>query len=233
MIERKYALSDSLLLEWADINSENLTKDIAKFQEFDPQEFPETLPEMIEQRVTDALIEGGDSNNKALLGTKTLTVRQAIQNCKDYLKDLKYWVKKAYPDNPVIQRQLGVNRIGSIFRTQPRLIQFMENLPGVIKMHRTRFEEVGTPVDLLDKSAPLSKALRQANKDQEKQKGDRAIDTEARIIHLNSLYDLLQKLNEAAESVFKNEPVRRSRYKVPKSGNTGSDTDTTDTPKIS
>ncbi|WP_103071619.1 hypothetical protein [Aquimarina sediminis] len=222
MAQRKYAMSDAILLETADTITGYLIADINQFNTFDPAAFPVTLPDTIKQKVTDAFNEGGDDIGKTELSVKTDIVYQEIQNCKRFLDDLKYWAKKTFTDHPAIQKQFGVNRIGDIFASQPGLIQFMESLPQVIATHRTQLDATGTPAQLLDQAASLAKALRDANTAQENQKGNRMITTESRVIHLNKLYDILKKLDDAAASIYRDQPTKRILYKVTKTNNTQS-----------
>lgn len=220
MAQRKYAMSDAILLETADTITGYLIADITNFNTFDSTAFPKTLPEIIKQKVTDAFIEGSDEIGKAQLSIKTDVVLKEIENCRKYLDDLKYWAKKSFTDHPAIQKQFGIHRIGDIFSTQPGLIQFMESLPETIKTHRIRLDATGTPAPLLDQAGPLSKALRDANTAQENEKGNRMISTEARVIHLNSLYEILRKVDDAAAIIYRDEPAKRARYKVARTNNT-------------
>ncbi|WP_062061429.1 hypothetical protein [Aquimarina longa] len=182
----------AILLETADTITGYLIADINHFNTFDPAVFPEILPETIKQKITDAFTEGSNIAGITQLNIKTKKVHLEIENCKKYLDDLKYWAKKSFIDQPAIQKQFGVNRIANIFSSQPRLIQFMENLSETINTYRTQLDAAGTPSTLLDKAAPLSKALRDANTAQENQKGNRMITTEARVQHLNSLFEILR-----------------------------------------
>lgn len=224
MAKRKYAISDMLLLQYADTISAQLPEDIDKFHAFDPQGFPMGLPAIIEQKATGALAKDGDDGNKAAIGSKTLRARQQTERCRDYLEGLKYWAKGAYPDSPAIQRQFGVGRTTGIFRTRAALLGFMEGLPGTIKTHRAKLEGAGAPTKVLDGATPRYKALQKAHKALEKQKGDRPIATQARIDRLNELYRILQKLDKAAALVFKGKPAQRNRYKVPRQNRGGTGT---------
>ncbi|GGX12418.1 hypothetical protein [Aquimarina muelleri] len=214
MMQRKYGISDAILLETADTIIGYLENDINQFTTFDPAEFPTTFINTVKQKVTDAFIEGGDTFSKTQLKVQTGMVNKEMDNCKTYMEDLKYWVKKSFIDHPAIQQQFGVNRFGEIFGSQPRLIQFMESLSHTIHTHRAELVATGTPVTLLDQAEPLSTALRDANTTQENLKGNRTITTESRIIHLNSLYDLLRKIEDAAGLIYRNEEAKKNLYRI-------------------
>ncbi len=230
MAERKFSMSVANLLEHADVISIHLAEDIKLFNAFDPMAFDTKLPSIIEQKATEAFIKGDDTINKVQLSTKTQELQSEIENCRAYLNDLEYWVKKGFIDNPAIQKQFGIGRITALFRRQAVLIQFMENLPETIKNHEDELKKVGTPKELLCKATTISKAIRQANKEQEQQKGNRTIDTEARVILLNDLYDVLKMVDDASVSVFKEQPVKRNLYKIPRQkGNSNEILDTSST----
>jgi hypothetical protein len=216
MAHRKYAMRDALLLETADTITGYLKEDINQFTAFDSEEFPDILPDMIKDQVNRAFVEGGDRTNLTQISIKTDIVNQEIKNCKTYLEDMKYWVKKSFTNYPAIQKQFGINQVKDIFGTQLRLIQFMENLPATITVYRQELDTAGAPSTLLDRADSLAKALREANIAQEYQKGNRRIDTESRILHLNNLYDLLRKIDQAAISIYRNQPKKRLLYKVSK-----------------
>ena len=222
MMQRKYGMSDAILLETADTIIGYLENDINQFTTFDPAEFPATFINTVKQKVTDAFVEGGDTIGKTQLKVQTDIVNKEMDNCKTYMEDLKYWVKKSFTNHPAIQQQFGVNRFREIFGSQPRLIQFMESLPHTIHTHRAELVATGTPATLLDQAESLSTALRDANTVQENLKGNRTITTESRIIHLNSLYDLLRKIEDAAAIIYRGEEVKRALYKITKTNTTTS-----------
>ncbi|WP_103069695.1 hypothetical protein [Aquimarina sediminis] len=223
MAHRKYAMSDAVLLETADVITGYLKEDIGQFTTFDSEEFPDILPDIIKEQVTQAFVEGGDKTNITQISIKTDIVNQEIKNCRIYLEDIKYWVKKSFADSPAIQKQFGINQVKQIFGTQLQLIQFMENLPEIIALHRQQLDASGTPSELLDRAEVLAKTLREANIAQEYQKGNRRIDTEFRILHLNNLYDLLRKIDQAALSIYRNQPTKRLLYKISRAKNSGVD----------
>ncbi|WP_062058755.1 hypothetical protein [Aquimarina longa] len=229
MAERKFGTSDGNLLEHADVVSTYLYNDISLFNKFDSLVFDLDLPNIIEQKATEALLKGTDDTNKTQLSTRTLALQNAMDSCKEYLNDMEYWVKKAFPDHLAIQKQFGVGRVSTLFRKQAVLIQFMENLSETIKSHTEALQSVGTPVDMLDKAIPLSKSLRSANKEQEQQKGSRTVDTEARVIRLNELYDILKKIDEASVFIFKEELTKRNLYRIPRQKSTNTDLSTEST----
>ncbi len=213
-MERVFKLKDAVLLEWGNTTAAHMKEDIDKFTEFDAKLTIDVVDDL-EQKVAQGYKEGGDEVNVAQLQQKTEAVEQAMQDCRDYYKKLKYWVLDAFPDRKAIQRQFGVGRFRSITGNQARMILYMEGLADTIKQHRTTLENVKAPGDLLDRSLVLTEALRLANKEQEQKKGTRTVDTEERIAHLNTLYVILQKITAAANNVFEDQPAKRRLYRQP------------------
>ncbi len=229
-MERIYKMPNAVLLEWGDTIAVHMKEDIDKFTQFDAKLTIDVVNDL-EQKVAKGYKEGGDEVNLAKLREKTEAVEQAMQDCRNYFKKLKYWVLDAFPGQKAIQRQFGIGRFRNITGNQARMILYMEGLEDTIKQHRVGLEAVQAPADLLDQSSILAKVLRLANKKQEQKKGTRTVDTEERIVHLNVLFTILQKINAAADNVFEDEPAKRRLYQQP-SRKIGKDVTDDSTPTI-
>ncbi|WP_271765469.1 hypothetical protein [Aquimarina algiphila] len=214
MAERNFNFKDTLLLEWGDTILDRLKTDLEEFVSFDSKLNAAFITDL-EQKISLAYKEGGDDVNVAQLQQKTEAVDIAMQDCRTYFKRLKYWVLDAFPGKKAIQKQFGIGKFRNISGSQTKMIQYMEGITDTINEHRATLEAVGTPVDLLNQSTALSRALRTANKEQEQKKGTRTVDTAARVEQLNELYAILQKVNAAADNVFEEQPTKRELYRSP------------------
>lgn len=211
---RKFRFADDTLIQHASNVLSYLDEDLSTFQAFDP-DLGETKHGKLYELTTWALHEGGDELNVARLGDYTEKLLTEINNAHRLYQQLRYWVLKAFPDRKAIQRQFGIGRYSKLTATQEGTIAFFASLSQTITEHRAGLDAVNTPEILLDSIPTQAETLRQAQQAQETKKGNREVDTEARITCLNELYDLTQSFNAAAEYVFFDSPASRDRYRLP------------------
>ncbi len=100
------------------------------------------------------------------------------------------------------------------------MISFYYELAEMITTHRATLEGKGTPSSLLDEVVSQADILKAAQMEQETQKGNRVVNTEARIKRPNAIYDILRSFNAAAEFVYFDEVAKRDRYRAPSGSKT-------------
>lgn len=143
-----------------------------------------------------------------------------MDKARKLFNQLRYWILKTYPESTATQRKFGVGRFSKVTRSQISMISFFFELAELITAHRAVLEGSGTPSTLLDEVVAQADLLKTAQMEQETQKGNRVVDTEARIKRLNTIYDILKSFNAAAEFVYYDEAARRDRYRTPSGSKT-------------
>lgn len=213
---RNFSYSDEVLMEYGSTILGHLEDDLDAFTTFDP-DLNQAKYDELDSLLETSLKEGGDELNVATLGDLTEKVLEEVKKSKLLFNQLRYWVIKAFSNRKAIQRQFGIGRFRKVSASQPRLVEFMFDLAESVEQHREALKAVGTSDELLDQVAVQAKALMVANRNQEKLKGSRTVDTEDRVKQLNELFDILRAFNNAAELVFHDQPARRELYRSPSS----------------
>jgi len=83
---------------------DGLATDLADFTAFDP-DLSEDKTSALQQLYTDTLAEGGDDVEKGKVGVKTQALNNSMDKCQELVTSLRYWVKKAYKDDPASQKR--------------------------------------------------------------------------------------------------------------------------------
>ncbi|MDW3194296.1 MAG: hypothetical protein R8G66_18115 [Cytophagales bacterium] len=216
---RNFNISIDELLQYGSMVQEYLKTDLPDFTAMDPDLNADKVAEL-ETLLDAALREGGDGSNRAELGQKTETLLAELGEARKLFNQLRYWILKTYPDSTATQRKFGVGRFSKITRSQMGMISFFFELAEMITAHRAELEGKGTPAALLDGVVAQAETLKTAQMEQETQKGNRIVNTEARIKRLNTIYDILRSFNAAAEFVYFDEVAKRDRYRTPSGSKT-------------
>ena len=216
---RNFGISIDELLQFGSMVQEYLKTDLSDFTAMDPDLNADKVAEL-GTLLSEALKEGGDGSKRAELGQKTETLLAEMAQSRKLFNQLRYWILKTYPDSVATQRQFGVGRFSKVTRSQMGLISFFFELAEVIAENRAALEAKRTPSALLDEVSTQADRLKTAQMEQETQKGNRIVNTEARIKRLNTIYDILRSVNAAAEFVYFDEAAKRDRYRTPSGSKT-------------
>lgn len=211
---RTFNIADARLLEHAGVILEALGIDLPVFSTFDPDLNEERVAQLRALWVT-SLEEGGDDVARGKLGVKTQNLLDEMKRCNKMIASLRYWVKKAFENDPAKQRRFQLTRYWKVQAQQPQLITYMASLATVVAELRPELEAANAPAGLLDSVKQIADALSAANVVQENSKGGRGSSTQERIIRLNTIYKECRILSDAAEFVFGDDPARRELYRIP------------------
>lgn len=212
---RIYDIPDSDLLQAGEMMVVALPDDIASFTAFDSTlnaDYPETLRSAIDKVKsihTDVVIV----QQQAKL---TADLEAAHTQCYTSFQALAYFVRKAFPNNPAIQKQFGLSEIKNAVNNQTRFIRFMEDLTETARTYKAQLLAVGCNATVIDDLPTITQTLLTADRDQEKFKKDRGLITQDRVKYLNALYLLLEPIDEVAQIIFKTDPARMAKYMLPR-----------------
>lgn len=213
-MKRTFNIADPRLLEHTGVVLEASNEDLPQFTAFDP-DLDEAFVSALSAAYVTTLEEGGDDAARGKLGEKTQALLNAIKYCGKVVKNLRYWVKKTYEDNPAKRKRFRLRRFWKVRDTQAELVTYMAALASTVAELRPELEEANAPADLLDSVKTGSEELTRANTVQENSKGARGTATHERIIRLNKIHSLVKKLSDAAEYVFEDNPAKRELYRIP------------------
>jgi hypothetical protein len=213
-IVRDFKVMDAVLLEHAETVAATLPGDMPEFTAFDSTLTVEYTPQLQEAidvaknyPTDDVLIDE--------MAEHTLRVEQVFNLCYEDYKTIAYFARKAFADNPAIRNQFGINDIEKARKSQPKMVVFMQSLAKTAAKYAEQLEAAGCKEELITSLPEKAAGLNEVNIEQEKFKNDRAIVTQDRIRALNVVYRLLQPLHNAAEFIYRDDPVRYGIYTMP------------------
>lgn len=211
---RRYNFSDAILLAHLGKVLEGLPTDLATFT----LEFP-----MIDQAFVDefqaayktALKEGGDDVVRGQVGEKTQAMADAMEEAKNLIKRLRFWVDFTYKDNPAKRKGFNLRQYWKVAYNQPALIQFMNALAEQVQNNSADLLEKGAKQTLIDGITANAERLATADAQQEHSKSGRNNATQERILALNALYERGVLLDSASDLAFEADPIKVAFYDMP------------------
>ena len=213
-MNKLFKISNARLLEHAGVTLEALSTDLADFTTFDPDLNAEKVTTLTDLYQT-ALQEGGDDVALGKLGEKTQAIIREMNQCDKAMKSLRYWVDKAFANDPAGRKRFGLTSYWKVHNNQPELIAYLSSLNTVVTELRPTLEAANTPAALLDSVATLAANLEAANNAQENTKGQRGTATQERRTRMNTIYTICQQFSRAAEFIYDDNPAKREQYRVP------------------
>lgn len=213
LMRKSFNISVALLLEHTSTILKALTTDLERFTAFDA-DLNQSLVSEIQSQFNESLAEGGDEVVKGVVAQKTQTLRQVSKDCDNAVKTLRYWVNKAFADDPASRKRFQLSNYWVVRNRQADFITFMNSLATVVDSLRPGLEAANTPVELLDSIRQLTLSLKLANSDQKNEKGNRTSATQERTVRLNALYANCAKFSKAAKYVFRDCPAKRKIYRI-------------------
>lgn len=214
--DREFKISDAELMEHAETITATLPSDMPDFTAFDSTITVEYIPQL-QAAIADVKEFPTDNVLIDEMAEQTLRVKQVLNECYEDYKTIAYFVRKAYADNPAIRNQFGLNDIENARSSQPKMIVFMQSLAKTAAKYGESLMAAGCKEELIAGLPEKAAILNDVNIEQEKFKNERAIITQDRVRALNVVYRLLQPLHNAAELIYRDDPVRYSIYTMPQS----------------
>lgn len=216
IIVRTYTCSDAELLERAHEVVDHLAVDLPKFVEFDQEFTPERL-----QRFQDVLAAAEGTTSDRFVQRKqvqlTADMQQQFQRFKQLLRHLRYFVKKAFRDAPEKAEDFRLRGLNLSRMSQAQQIVFLRDLAEVVRFYQPALQAAGCKEDLAAEAHDIYQRLREANKEQEKHKSQRLLETDDRIISLNKVNRQLVDIHNASLHVFAGQPSHQHKYRLPRS----------------
>ncbi len=214
MITRKFSISDAILMAHIGKILEGLPRDQPVFEE-EIAIIDQAFVDGLSADYSSALAEGGDQVVRGKVGEKTQSMLEAMDEAKRLVKRLRFWVDLVYADNAARRRSFNLRQFWKVATSQPKLIQFMNNLSTQVQEHRADLLEAGAKQEFFEAISANAAALATADAVQESSKGGRSNATQNRVIALNALYDRARLLDNAADILFEEDPLKASFYSMP------------------
>ncbi|MCT4648148.1 MAG: hypothetical protein N4A74_24380 [Carboxylicivirga sp.] len=212
---RHYSLPDADFIQVAGTMAENLKTDLSEFRAFDST-IQETYPEDIIAAIGEAKSIKSDMVIIDEMSERTQIVKDIMEKCNTFYKNLRYFVQKAFFENKAIQNQFGFNDFAKVKNDSNRMQSFLNDLNAVVNTYRSNLVEKGCREGFLDELPGLQNDLLVAKTNQELFKKERVLITQERVDKLNSVYKLLTPITAIASIIFEEEQGRLARYIIPR-----------------
>lgn len=220
-VERAYTVSDATMLERLATIQSLFAEDLADFTAFDA-DFNATFRDewTADREAAEAL--STDETIQDELADLTQNVDEAMAAGRDKWNEIKYFIKKAFPDRPARQNEFGADDYREASVVQRDFIGFLEKLHAKAEKYKVELIAAKYTQAQIDEIETLRSNLAIANRAQENFKAQRLSDTEDRKIALNKPYLTMVRVNEAAQIIYINSEAKRSQYVFDPNGEGGS-----------
>ncbi|MFC2092667.1 hypothetical protein ACFLSV_02090 [Bacteroidota bacterium] len=149
---------------------------------------------------------------------ETEEVTAKMKECMAYFQKMKPTIVFAFPGKPAMWDQFGFDDYKVADRSQGRMVQFMEMLVKITDKYKTTLLAAGFTQAKIDAGITLASEIRQEQLDQELAKKDRPLETQERIIILNTCWDAMVFVTSAAKAVFYDNFAKLHQYTLPEGG---------------
>lgn len=212
---RNYSVSDAKMMsEGRSII--DLYKDYhTHFASFDPDTFHENFHAESNQKMQSAEQIPSDMVLIDIQAQKTQAVEKVMVPLLEEIRFAKYFVDKAFPDEPKVVDQFGYNDLQDARHSSNKMIQFMDDFCGQVEKHKQILIDAKYPEEKMDLCKTYAEQLRSKRRAQRKNMKERPVHTAKRIKQLNSVWEELKKIHNASTIIFNSEPEIQALFKLP------------------
>ena len=210
---RDYEMEDNIILQKSSTLHALFEDNIAPFTAFDP-DMDSTYAgnwkaqiELCQSDLPDETIVDQQTQRTAELEkAKTASLLAA--------EDLEYYVKKAFPGNKRIAKEFAFNKRSGLRAHTLNLISWLMVMKKVADDYSTQLATVNMPLAVLTGLEAAAQAVANKEIEQEYFKRKRLRFTRERMEKFNRLYAICKEVNDAAQSVFRNDHARWQMFEI-------------------
>ena len=213
-VNRNYSMTDAVMLETAKIKHQFFVNDMIRFGAFDPdfnarwsQDWLDAIKEA-ELSIKDVSVVGEQAQ-------QTEKVLAVLDRCAAKVREVRFFVKKAFPGNQTVLREFGLHHFNAVRNAQAQMIQLMQIIHGRSLKYDNELGEVNYTAAHIDEIRLLKEELNAANHAQEMFKGSRPALTQERIKLLNKVWTCTRQACEAGKIIFAGDKARHDRFLLP------------------
>ena len=215
---RKYNCPDSVMLDAGDTLHVLYVEDEAAFQAYNIVMFPATFKDDFLAKITAARNVVKDMVVVDEQEEETEEVTAKMKECMAYFQKMKPTIVFAFPDKQAVWDQFGFDDYDFASRSQGRMVQFMEMLVETTDKYKTTLLAQGFTQPKIDEGIALAGEIRQEQLEQEQAKKNRPLETQERIVILNTCWDAMVFVTSAAKAVFYDNYAKLHQYTLPEGG---------------
>ena len=156
-----------------------------------------------------------------IIPDKIMLVQQqkATKNMLDFsksavnnVKNIRYYVEKAFPDNQLMLAEFGYNTLAKVQNSQLKLIKHLKLFVISLKAYKAELMAKGLTEAMILETIQLAADVEDANIKQELAKKARYKTTALRIKAFDELLELIGNITKAARYIYQNEPDQLRDY---------------------
>lgn len=163
---RIFAIADDIMLQASRVMYTMFNQDKNSFLSFD-SDFADPFGDNWDAKNKEGLEIANDNYYRDKLTEYTSIVQQKMENCRNAFQKSKYFIEKAFPNQPTIWNQFGFNDYITIRNSENNMIKFMEILHNTAQIHQDKLLPVGFTEENINELKVLGDELRNADLDQE------------------------------------------------------------------
>jgi tryptophan 2,3-dioxygenase len=211
MLKRAYQGSDGAMLTALNAGYNAFVADLEAFTAFDASFSPEWAAGWLAEIEAAVSILDDHAQMYAMAG-ETEQVLDLMKQARNKWGELKFFIKKAFPDDGPMLHLFGASAFKAARMNQPKMIEFLLGLHSAATEYAAALLTAGCTQERIDEIQSICDALIQKNDVQNRTRRGRPRLTAQRIAALNAPYRKLMLVNEAAQIVFMSSAAKRKQY---------------------
>jgi hypothetical protein len=221
-ITRDYKVSDLYMQEFSATMLDHFIDEQAAFSAFDA-DFANPFEADWQALLDAALAFPTDETVVDQLQQLTADVEAAIEAGQVKFRSSRYFIEKAFPNNPGIRDEFGFDDFEKARRTQMGMVQFMQKFFDTATKYAAQLAAAGYDAAAVAEIETLANTLVVANRAQEKFKGTRSVTAQDRVNAMNAVWNITVRVSKAGKIIFMNDPAKYQLFLLPASSETGED----------
>ena len=217
-IVRLYRCPDSIMIEAADTLIALYTDDESEFFAYNAVMFPPEFKTTFQTHITAAHNVIKDMVVVDEQQEESLEVTAKMKECFAYFQRMKPTIMFTFPNKPAVWNQFGFNDYDFARRSHGRMVQFMDMLHKTSVKYSVELIAKGWTQVKIDQCETLAGELKTENTEQEQAKKDRPVETQERIVVLNTCWEDMVFVTNAAKAVFYDNFAKLHQYTLPAGG---------------
>ena len=174
----------------------------------------ETKLKVVEDLPSDIVVKAG-------MKVSSVDVETEMSNCRDCFQGSKFFIEKAFPENPAVWNLFGYNEYEHCRNNHDRMPRFMSDFSTAANNYDTELIAVNFTAPMIANILVVRDELNVKLSEQHQQITERPIATQNRVQLLNEVWDIRLQVGKASKVVFKDDVAKYRIYLLPASEEAG------------
>ncbi|MFZ4741843.1 MAG: hypothetical protein ACOYLE_11840, partial [Bacteroidales bacterium] len=191
--------------------NQSFISDNEKFRAFDP-ELSLNYAAIIQTQIETVEAISPDYVLRALQMRETQNVIKLTNQAIANIRNIKYFVERAFPDDPLHFYEFGFPELRKVVNIQSKLIPFLKNFALSVNKYKAELTAKGLSQAAIDQCTQIATDLDQANVQQQQAKKSRFIATGNRVKAYDQLWQLIGNVAKAGKLIFETQADYQRNY---------------------